>query len=247
VSDLDILWLLLAGFGAGIAGSVAGLASLVSYPTLLAVGVAPVAANVTNTISLVFSAVGSLWGMRPELAEQSQMARRLGPLALAGGISGSVLLLVTPAGDFTKIVPVLIGAGSFAVLVPRRPVAAGELRRARPFFSAGVYLVTLYCGYFGAGSGVVLLALLMAGTGLSLVKCVALRNLLVGLANAVAAVSFAVFGPVHWLAVLPLAAGFLVGGRLGPLVVRRAPVWPMRVLIACAGIGLAVHLGLGAY
>ena len=247
MSDLDLFWMLLAGLGGGLAGSVAGLASLVSYPALLAVGVAPVAANVTNTVSLVFSGVGSVWGFRPELSDQRSAVRRLAPVALAGGLSGGVLLLVTPAGYFTKLVPVLIGAGSLAVLVPRRPIAADELRRARLLFGGATYLVALYCGYFGAGAGVVLLALLMAGTGLSLVKCVALRNLLVGLANAVAAIAFAAFGPVHWLAMLPLAAGFLVGGRLGPIVVRKAPVWPLRVLITCGGLGLAVHLGLSAY
>ena len=92
-----------------------------------------------------------------------------------------------------------------------------------------------------------LLALLMISSGESLARSNAMRNLLGGLANAVAAVAFVAFGPVRWSAILPLALGFLVGGRLGPLIVRRTPAGPLRVLIACAGLGVAIHLGLDAY
>jgi uncharacterized membrane protein YfcA len=74
-----------------------------------------------------------------------------------------------------------------------------------------------------------------------------MKNLLVGLANAVAAVCFAAFGPVRLWSVIPLAAGCLLGGRLGPIIVRRVPATPLRALIGCAGLGLAVHLGLDAY
>ena len=74
-----------------------------------------------------------------------------------------------------------------------------------------------------------------------------MKNVLLGLANGVAAVAFVFFGPVRWSAVLPLAAGFLVGGRLGPIIVRKAPAAPLRILVACAGVTLAVHLGLDAY
>jgi hypothetical protein len=110
-----------------------------------------------------------------------------------------------------------------------------------------VFLVTVYGGYFGAAAGVLLLALLLIATGEPLARRNAMKNLLLGLANAVAAVVFVVFGPVRWSAVLPLAVGFLVGGRLGPLVVRRAPPGPLRAVIACAGLALAVHLGVDAY
>lgn len=243
------IWLLLAGVGAGLVGSVAGLASLVSYPSLLAVGLAPVAANMTNTVAIVFSSVGSVWGFRPELSELGHGVRRLAPLALAGGLCGAVVLLLTPAGYFSKAVPVLIGAASLTVLAPRRPAQAGETRRRRrsKLFGASIFLVAVYGGYFGAGAGVVLMAVLLAGSALSLTNCVVLRNLLVGLANAVAAVIFGIFGPVHWLAVLPLAMGFLAGGRLGPLVVRRVPEVHLRVLVACVGVGLAVYLAIGVY
>jgi uncharacterized membrane protein YfcA len=232
---------------------------------------------VTNTVALVFSSVGSVSGSRPELAGQREKARHLAPLAVAGGLSGGLLLLATPAGAFARLVPWLIGVASFAVVAPRRAlgrpfraaaVAAASAERisgppampAAPatssapggartgaVLSAGVFLVALYGGYFGAAAGVVLLAMLLMSTTEPLPRCAALRNLLLGLANGVAAVSFALFGPVRWEAALPLAVGFLVGGRIGPVIVRKVPSGPLRLLIACAGVGLAVHLGLDAY
>lgn len=244
----DALWLVFAGLGGGLCGSVAGLASVVSYPALLAVGLPPVAANVTNTVALVFSSIGSVSGSRPELVGQRSRAMRLGALALVGGALGSTLLLLTPPGQFVRVVPVLIGFASLAVVIPRRPTATSH-GSGRPThgLSGAVAAIAIYGGYFGAAAGVMLLAVLMYMTGEGLPRSNALKNVLLGLANGVAAVVYAIFGPVHWFAVVPLAAGFLVGGRVGPVIVRSAPSGPLRFLIALGGIGLAVHLGLNAY
>jgi uncharacterized membrane protein YfcA len=231
-----------------LAGSIAGLASLVSYPALLAVGLPPISANVTNTVALVWSSVGSVWGYRPELAGQRARLRALAPLAVAGGVVGGLLLLATPSGEFARVVPWLIGVGSLAVLVRRSPGAVHHrTRRGALGASGAVFLVCVYGGYFGAAAGVVLLGLLLWTTLEPLATCRAMTSVLLGLANAVAAVAFAVDGPVRWGDALPLAVGCLIGGRLGPLVVRRAPVGPLRIAIAVAGMGLAVHLGLDAY
>ncbi|HEX2703269.1 MAG TPA: sulfite exporter TauE/SafE family protein [Solirubrobacteraceae bacterium] len=242
-------WLLLAGFGGGLLGSVAGLASLISYPALLAVGLPPLSANVSNTVALVFGGVGSVSGSMVELRGQRAHARRLGAIAIAGGICGGLLLLATPSGAFVRIVPWLIGAASLAILVPRRsiPPASARTRRATWVLGGGAFLVAVYSGYFGAAAGVLLLALLLTVTDESLARATAMRNLLGGLSNGVAAVAFVAFGPVRWWAVVPLAVGFLIGGRLGPLVVRNAPPGPLRALIAAAGIALAIHLGVDAY
>ena len=240
---------MIAGFGGGLAGSVAGLASLVSYPALLAVGLAPVTANVSNTVALVFSSIGSISGSRPELRGQRAQARRLGVIAIAGGVTGGVLLLATSSSAFALIVPWLIGLASLAILLRRNPARplTTELHPPTWILGVGVFVVAVYGGYFGAAAGVLLLALLLFTTPEPLARSNALKNLLLGLANGVAAVAFVAFGPVRWSAVVPLAAGFLVGGRLGPIIVRKAPPAPLRVLIACAGVGLAVHLGLDAY
>ena len=245
----DPLWLVLAGFGGGLVGSVAGLASLVSYPALLAVGLPPVTANVSNTVALVFGSIGSVSGSVEELRGQRAHARRLGVIAIAGGTAGGLLLLATPSGAFVRIVPWLIAGASLAILIRRPPGRRSPTETDQPTWalSAGAFLVAVYGGYFGAAAGVLLLALLLFATGEPLARSNAMKNLLLGLTNAVASVAFIAFGPVRWSAVLPLAVGFLLGGRLGPLVVRKAPAGPLRVLIACAGLGLSVHLGLDAY
>jgi uncharacterized protein len=243
---LEALAMVAAGVGGGIVGSVAGLASLVSYPALLALGLPPLAANVTNTVALVLSSVGSTLGSRPELAGQGPRLRRQLPAAVLGGAAGAVLLLVTPAGAFAAVVPWLVGGASAVLLLQPR------LRRARPHavpgggrsVLAGVFAICVYGGYFGAAAGVLMLALLMTGLAESLVRANAVKNVVLGAANAVAAVGFAVAGPVDWPVALPLAAGFLAGGWVGPRVARALPAGPLRVLIALAGLALAVHLAL---
>jgi uncharacterized membrane protein YfcA len=239
--------LVLAGFGGGLTGSVAGLASLVSYPALLATGLNPVGANVTNTVALIFSSVGSVSGSRPELRNQSGRLRQLAPMAILGGVAGGALLLLTPADAFARIVPVLIFVASLGVLIrraPAEPNAAGADPRWLPL---GVFAIGVYGGYFGAAAGVLLLALLLLATHERLPHSNALKNVLLGLSNAVAALGFIIFGHVQWYAAFPLAVGLFVGGRLGPMVVRRAPATPLKLIIAAAGVGLAVKLGLDAY
>ena len=241
--------LMLAGFGGGLTGSVAGLASLVSYPALLAAGLSPVTANVSNTVALVFSSIGSVSASRPELRGQRARAVRLGAIALAGGVTGGALLLATPSDAFALVVPWMIALASLAILVRRGsgPPAIGPHESSTWTLSVGVFLVAVYGGYFGAAAGVLLLAILLVTGTESLARSNAMKNLLLGLANGIAAVAFVFFGPVRWSAVVPLAAGFLVGWRLGPVIVRRAPAAPLRVLIACAGLLLALDLGLRAY
>jgi hypothetical protein len=170
------------------------------------------------------------------------------------------LLLVTPPGLFEKIVPFLVGGASAVLLFggrarsagpaqPMDPLAsidAGRPRRPR-LVGAGVFAVSVYGGYFGAAAGVLMLALLVTMLPETLVRANGLKNLLLGLANIVAAIGFAVFGPVSWQAVLPLAVGLLAGSWTGPAVARRIPSGPLRVGIALAGIALAVKLGRDAF
>lgn len=248
MSALEIFGLLVAGIAAGLTGSVAGLASLCSYPALLAVGLPPVTANVTNTVALVFSSAGSVWGFRPELAGQSAQMRRLVPAGAAGGLAGGVLLLVTPSGDFKRIVPWLIFGASVSLLRRRRTVGI-EHRGHREGWGlfAATFVIGVYGGYFGAAAGVVLLALLLFATAESVPRASAAKNLILGAANATAAVLFALASSVRWSAVVPLAVGLFVGGRIGPVVVRRTPPRALLVVIAFAGVGLAVYLGVDAY
>ncbi|PRY50737.1 hypothetical protein LY71_103301 [Geodermatophilus tzadiensis] len=250
---VEALLLVLAGVGAGLAGSVAGLASLVSYPALLATGLPPVTANVTNTVALVLTSVGSISASRPELTGQGRRLLPLVAAAVLGGATGAALLLLTPAEAFERAVPVLIGGAALAILLQRPPRELAEEgarahRRRDPWWLvAGTAVVAVYGGYFGAAAGVLLLALFLLGTGEPLPRGNAFKNVTLGAANAVAAVGFVLLSPVAWSAALPLALGCLVGGRLGPRVVRRAPQGALRRLIALAGLGLAVVLAVDAY
>jgi uncharacterized membrane protein YfcA len=252
MSAPEFVLLVLAGVGAGLTGSIAGLASLVSYPALLATGLSPLSANVTNTVALVLNSVGSVSASRPELTGQRPRLVRLGVAAVLGGVLGAVLLLLTPADAFERLVPFLIAAASLAILVQRSPrelaaEGAGRPHRDHWGLTLGTFLVAVYGGYFGAAAGVLMLAMYLLVLGEGLPRGNALKNLVLGLANLVAAIGYAFLADVAWLAALPLALGFFVGGRLGPRVVRRVPQRPLRRVIAVAGLGLALHLGIDAF
>jgi uncharacterized protein len=256
VTVTEAFALFVAGAAAGFTSTVVGLASLVSYPALLAIGLPPLTANMTNTVALLFTGVGAAAGSRPELAGQGSRIRRLGPVAALGGAAGAALLLITPGQAFQRIAPVLIGAASLTLLIPAGPRGHQGGDRGQPGFSlpgrggwlvAGVFGVTVYVGYFGAAAGIVMLAVLMATLAEPLARANALRNVIGALANLVAAIGFAVFGTVDWAAVAPLAAGFLVGGWTGPALVRRLPGRLLRVVVAVLGLAVAVKLALSAY
>ena len=250
----DAAFLAAAGVAGGLTGSIAGLASIATYPALLLVGLPPVTANVTNTVALVFNGVGSVLGSRPELAGQGPWLKRILPVTAAGGVAGAALLLSTPAEGFEKIVPILLGIASIAIVIPRRPhhpearVADHRGLTVNTLLeSIAIFLICIYGGYFGAAAGVLLLALLLRAGHATLAHANASKNVILGVANTVAALIFSFFAPVHWPAVVALGLGCLVGSRLGPVVVRHAPQGPLKVLIGAAGVALAVKLGLDAY
>ncbi|GAA2002417.1 sulfite exporter TauE/SafE family protein [Nakamurella flavida] len=249
----DAVLLVGAGVAGGLTGSIAGLASLFTYPALLLTGLTPVAANISNTVALLFGGFGSAASSRPELTGQARPLRIWGLLAAVGGMSGAALLLLTPADNFARIVPFLVGLAALTILIPRRrrPAAGGVPAmlsgRVRPVVAIGVFAVAVYGGYFGAAAGVLMLALLLFAGGDTLPRANAAKNILMLTANGVAAVGFVIFADVPWSHVLPLAAGAVVGSWLGPKVVRRAPATVLRAIIGIAGLGLAIRLGIQAY
>lgn len=244
---MTALILLLAGVAGGLSGSIAGLASLVSYPALLACGLPPVQANVTNAVSLVFGSLGSVSASRTELSGQKATLIRLTPPSIAGGVLGAGVLLISPAGTFELIVPALIAAASLAILAPWPHAPARRDRSEPAWLLPTVFVNGVYAGYFGAAAGVMLLAVLLGASVDSLPRINACKNVILGLGNGLAACVFVAFGHVAWRLALPLAVGLFVGGRLGPWVVRRTPARTLRMAIAFAGLVLAVHLGVSAY
>ncbi|MCV7357422.1 sulfite exporter TauE/SafE family protein [Mycolicibacterium fluoranthenivorans] len=243
-----MLLLFAAGIGGGLTGSIAGLASVSTYPALLLVGLPPVTANVTNTVALVFNGIGSVWGSLPELRGQRAKLRRMIPTAVLGGAAGAALLLSIPAEGFEKVVPVLLAASSVVIALPVRNNADRPRHTGHLVLQAlSVLAICVYGGFFGAAAGVLLLALFLRTGSATLADANATKNVVLGVANAVAALGFIVFAPVSWAAVVPLGLGCLIGSRLGPAVVRHAPATPLRLLIALAGLGLAVKLGYDTY
>jgi len=244
-SPAKALLLIVAGFLAGVVGSAGGITSLISYPALLAVGIPALPANVTNVVALVASFPGSALGSRPELRGRGEWLRRWALLAALGGASGVALLLLTPNHVFAGIVPFLLASAAILMLVqPKisRWRAKREREGNRLLLPCGLFLMCVYTGYFGAGSGVMVLVLLLLTVDQDLPRANALKNMILGVATVVAAVGFVVFGPVHWLAALYLAFGLFAGSFVGPSVTRRMPGTLLRVLVAGAGFGLAIWL-----
>ncbi|GII58864.1 UPF0721 transmembrane protein [Planotetraspora thailandica] len=243
----QVIGLAAAGVLAGVVSTVVSLASIVSYPALLAFGIPPLSANVTNTVSLLFTGLGAAAGSRPELAGQGRLVLRFGLITAAGGAVGAVLLLATPSQTFEMIAPLLIAGASLLLLRPPRP---GHVRlggeNGGPL-RAALFAVAVYLGYFGAAGGLLMFAVLGSALDRSPVRVNAIKNVVSSLANGVAAIGFALFGPVQWAAVAPLAAGFLVGGWIGPAIARRLPGHSLRIIAAVCGLAVAVKLGLDAY
>ena len=236
------LFLIAAGALAGLIGTAGGITSLVSYPALLFAGVAPLQANVSNLVALVACWPGAAAASQPELRGRGPWLLRWGAIAAAGGAAGSVLLLVTPPGVFGRVVPFLVAAGSLALLCQPRLAARPSWRAdagGGRLLPCGLAALSCYNGYFGAGSGVLLLALLLLTTDPRLASANALKNMVVGAATITSAVLFALLTRVDWGAVVPLALGLFTGSLAGPWVARRLPPGVLRWLVALTGLALA--------
>jgi uncharacterized membrane protein YfcA len=236
------------GLLAGTINAIVGSGSLITFPTLLALGYSPVVANVSNTVGLVTGSISGAIGYRRELEGQRARLRVLGPASLAGGLTGGLLLLALPASVFRDVVPVLIlvacGLVAFQPRLARRRAAADRPLRAHggPLLFAGVFVTGIYGGYFGAAQGVMLIALLGIFLEDDLQRLNAAKNVLAALVNGIAAVLFIVFADVDWAVAGLLAAGAIAGGQLGATLGRRIPAGWLRVAIVVIGVTVAVRL-----
>lgn len=237
-----------AGMAAGGVNAVIGSGSLITFPTLLAVGLPPVVANVSNNIGLVPGSVSSVVGYRRELEGQGRRARTLAVASALGGLTGATLLLTLPSDVFDAVVPILVlAACGLMVAQPRLSVWVAS-RRPDDARDVGVaplaigFGAGIYGGYFGAAQGVILLSMLAVFVPDELRRSNALKNVLAGTVNTVAALIFIVFADVDWRAVALVAAGAVVGGALGAKVGRRIPSAVLRAAVVVLGIGVAVRL-----
>lgn len=257
MSPLEAVAILLAGVGAGTINTVVGSGTLITFPTLLALGVPPVTANMSNSLGLVPGGVAGAIGYRRELTGQRSRVLRLLVFSTAGGAIGAILLLVLPPGAFETIVPVLILLGIVLVIVqPRlsRMVAERAERRAAEgvvpverawWVPLAVFATGLYGGYFGAAQGVLLMGVLGIGVAESLQRLNGVKNVLVAVVNGVAGLIFVVVAElgllgtdaeVDWLLVLLIGTGAIAGGFLGAAVGRRLPPIVLRGVIVVVGL-----------
>jgi uncharacterized membrane protein YfcA len=251
MSPGELAFLAAAGFGAGVVNGVAGGGSMLSFPALLVVGVPSLAANVTSTVGIWPGYLGGAAGFRDRLAGQRDRLRELALVALVGALVGSGLLLVTSEGAFDALAPwlVLLACGLFAAqpLLARRLAAAGPApgsRGHRALRDGGVFLASVYGAYFGAGLGVLLLAVLGITVAALLTDLNAVRTVLALLVNSIAMVVFAIAAPVVWSAALTMAAASLCGGYVGARTAARLPVPVFRVVVIALGLAAAVGLFL---
>lgn len=255
VSALGVVALGVVALVAGAVNAVAGGGTLLTFPTLVAIGLPPVAANVTNTVSLVPGYVGGIAGYRSELHGQSAAVRRLLPVAVVGALIGSTVLLVTSTEVFETIVPVMVLGASFLLLAQPRiqrrlqtihPETGEALDVDRPVLTGLLVLLAgIYGGYFGGVLGVVLLAVLGITMTDHLQRLNALKSVLQFATNGVAVLVFALFGPVDWWLVLVMAPLALLGGWLGSRGARRLEPATLRTAVGVIGIVCAVVLAIG--
>jgi uncharacterized protein len=242
-----VLLIVLGGIGAGIFNGVAGGGSLISFPILLGLGYPALTANITNTIGIWPGYLGSTAGFRSEIADQRERLTRLGPVALAGGVVGAVLLLTTSSSAFADLAPYLIlGAAALFAAQPylRRAFDSPHRppRARTPFLVVGMFLASVYGGYFGAGMGVMFLAILGIALPDSLTRTSGLRAVLSVMVNGIAAAVFLIHRGLAWEAVGWLALGSIVGGFIGARLALAVPAWLLRTIVILIGLGTAVKL-----
>ena len=246
---LEILAVAAAGALAGASNAIAGAGSLITFPTLIAVGVPQLAANVTSTVGLVPGALGAAIGYSEEVTDQRQRIIRMTVPSLIGAAAGTVALLLTPGATFELIVPALVAVACLLLLLqpkltPRISHAGNE---RSPYLFAGLALSGAYAAYFGSAVGILLLGILGLFVLDNMQRLNAVKVVLAGLMNLLAAIVYAFLAPVHWGPAVILMVSSLAGGPYGAWLAQRIDGDTLRVVIALAGLAVAVVLGVNAY
>lgn len=246
---LELLAVAAAGAAAGASNAIAGAGSLITFPTMVALGLPPLSANVTNTVGIVPGAIGGALGYTDLLRAQGErFARFLVPM-LIGAVLGTVALLLTSDAAFEAIVPALIVASCLLLFL--QPRLSARLSHAgnehSPYLTAGILFCGAYGAYFGSAVSILLFAILALFVADTLQHLNAMKIILVGCANLLAAIAYAFLAPVEWRYALTIMVSSFAGGRAGAHYARRIPPDPLRIGIAVFGLAVAVVLGIQAF
>src|SRR6201999_2526728 len=244
VNLLQALAVLAAGFTAGGINAIVGSGSLVTFPVLLAVGYGSVTANVSNSVGLVFGNISAAWGYREELVGQRERAMMGGAGTAVGAVTGGVLLLTLPEGVFEAVVPILILLACALMIVrPKPKLSHGALSHHRKIaLIATGFAVGVYGGYFGAAQGGILLAALRLLIPDNLQRLNGLKNVMVGIANGIAAILFIIVAHVAWDAAALVAVGSISGAQVGARYGRQIPDQTLRWTVVTVGVAVAIIL-----
>lgn len=239
----------LAGMAAGGVNALAGGGTLISFPVLVGLGLPAVRANVTNLVALTPGYVAGTAAQRADLEGQSRTLRTLLLVAAAGGLVGSIILVNTPASVFRDVVPYLLVFSAALLAAPQRlkaRISQKDLIRAetsvrRGLLALSTFVSAVYGGYFGAGLGILLLALMELFSSESLIRLNALKQALSFVISLVAAIFLAAVAHVSWGYVAVLAPSAVAGGALGGKLVRRVPAGALRAIVVVVGVGVAIR------
>ncbi|MEU0398187.1 sulfite exporter TauE/SafE family protein [Streptomyces sp. NPDC006208] len=255
MSIWEALAVFVAGTAAGTINTIVGSGTLITFPVLLATGLPPVTATVSNALGLIPGSISGAIGYRAELKGQRRRVLRLSVAAAIGGLCGAILLLMLPSTAFETIVPVLVALALVLVIVQPRLARAVQERRDRngtpsrhadggPFLFGGLLLASVYGGYFTAAQGIIYLSLMGTLIDDTLQRLNAVKNVLAAVVNTIAALFFLFVADFEWTAVLLIAVGSTIGGQIGAKVGRRLHPTVLRTLIVVVGTAAIVQLVL---
>ncbi len=251
-SILLFCYLLLGGLLGGLLSSIASMASLATYPVLLSAGVLPIYANVTNDAALIWTSLGSTMASMKELHGHWRKVWTYASLTTLGAIAGSFLLLAFPSRVFEKLVPFFIGFSGIMILISghkaKKEIPKKTNNRWTQFWGVlGLLTMGAYTGYFGAAGGVIVLVILDYLMDENFLVINAIKNVLCGMANLVALIIYSVTSKIYWAQAFPLAIGMLIGGYVGPRLLRHLPVKGVRIFIALLAFSQAAYFAYKAF
>jgi uncharacterized protein len=241
---LNEILIFFAAVAAGFINAMAGGGTLVSFPVLLALGISPVVANVTNTVALVPGTIGGMWAQRSDFQSQYRRLLKLLPVAIIGGVGGGLLILNTSEDAFRSIIPYLILLATLLLAAQSKiknwvaaRIGHAHAEHHNPLFMMGpVFLAAIYGGYFGAGLGVILMAVLGLVTDESMTRLNFLKQALGFAINLAAAIYFAFSGKVDWMIAFVMMFGFILGGFMGGKLAGKIKPEILRWIVVSAGL-----------